>query len=199
MFNWLLSTIDIFLGKISAQPHSTLCIQFLNRENNDKNNTFPLGKQICFTIVWGCAETLPFSIFSSPLWTKMYCYWLRRNFPFGLSWERTAESLLIDDCVVKSLGSWFDCICIGFESWRIQHFLSLWLLHCRQCSVLDWSITHHLLPCGWLLQSQDTGCLAEGIFSGECSVIQFCSVLAQMTRAGQRNWFNFFKSWKIVK
>ena len=46
-------------GKISAQPHPTLCIQFLNRENNDKNNTFPLGKQICFTIVWGSAETLP--------------------------------------------------------------------------------------------------------------------------------------------
>ena len=46
-------------GKISAQPHTTLCSQFLNRENNDKNNTFPLGKQICFTIVWGCAETLP--------------------------------------------------------------------------------------------------------------------------------------------
>ena len=47
-------------GKISAQPHPTLCIQFLNRGNNDKNNTFPLGKQICFTIVWGCAETLPY-------------------------------------------------------------------------------------------------------------------------------------------
>ena len=44
-------------GKISAQPHPTLCIQFLNRENNDKNSTFPLGKQICFAIVWGCAET----------------------------------------------------------------------------------------------------------------------------------------------
>ena len=39
------------LGKISAQPHTTLCIQFLNRENNDKNNTFPLGKQICFCSV----------------------------------------------------------------------------------------------------------------------------------------------------
>ena len=49
------------LGKISAQPHPTLCIQFLNRGNNDKNNTFPLGKQICFTIVWGCAETLPYT------------------------------------------------------------------------------------------------------------------------------------------
>ena len=50
------------LGKISAQPHPTLCIQFLNRGNNDKNNTFPLGKQICFTIVWGCAETLPAAV-----------------------------------------------------------------------------------------------------------------------------------------
>ena len=46
-------------GKISAQPHTTLCIQFLDRENNDKNNTLPLGKQICLTIVWGCAEILP--------------------------------------------------------------------------------------------------------------------------------------------
>ena len=51
--------IQTFAGKVSAQPHTTLCIQFLDRENNDKNNTFPLGKQICFTIVWGCAEILP--------------------------------------------------------------------------------------------------------------------------------------------
>ena len=50
--------IPVF-GNISAQPHPTLCIQFLNRENNDKNNTLPLGKQICFTIVWGCAKILP--------------------------------------------------------------------------------------------------------------------------------------------
>ena len=42
-------------GKISAQPHTTLCIQFLDRENNDKNNTLPLGK----TIGWDCAEILP--------------------------------------------------------------------------------------------------------------------------------------------
>ena len=33
--------------------------QFFNRENNDKNNTLSLGKQICFTIVWRCAEILP--------------------------------------------------------------------------------------------------------------------------------------------
>ena len=37
-------------GKISAQHHTTLCIQFLDRENTDKNNTLPLGKQICLTI-----------------------------------------------------------------------------------------------------------------------------------------------------
>ena len=42
-----------------AQSHTTLCIQFLDRENDDKNNTLPLGKQICLTIVWGCAEMLP--------------------------------------------------------------------------------------------------------------------------------------------
>ena len=59
--NLLHSDLDpkINSGKISAQPHTSLCIQFLNRENNDKNNTLPLGKQICFTIVWGCAEILP--------------------------------------------------------------------------------------------------------------------------------------------
>ena len=50
---------DKHKGKISAQPHTTLCNQFLDRENNDKNNTLPLGKQICFTIVWGCAQILP--------------------------------------------------------------------------------------------------------------------------------------------
>ena len=31
-------------GKISAQPHTTLRIQFLDRENHDKNNTLPIGK-----------------------------------------------------------------------------------------------------------------------------------------------------------
>ena len=47
------------LSKISAQPHTTLCIQFLDRENNAKKNTLALRKQICFTIAWGCAEVLP--------------------------------------------------------------------------------------------------------------------------------------------
>ena len=30
--NWMVTKAD---GKISAEPHTTLCIQFLNRENND--------------------------------------------------------------------------------------------------------------------------------------------------------------------
>ena len=41
-----------FDGKISAQPHTTLCIQFLDRENNNKNNTLPFRKQICFSAAW---------------------------------------------------------------------------------------------------------------------------------------------------
>ena len=57
-------------GKISAQPHITLCIQFLDRENNDKNNTLPLGKQICFTIVWVCAEILP-SVFTKSVFLRV--------------------------------------------------------------------------------------------------------------------------------
>ena len=51
--------LGLLLGKISAQPHPTLCIQFYDRENNDKNNTLPLAKQICFKIVWGGVEILP--------------------------------------------------------------------------------------------------------------------------------------------
>ena len=31
-------------GKISAQPHPTLCIQFLDRENNDQKQYIAIGK-----------------------------------------------------------------------------------------------------------------------------------------------------------
>ena len=61
------------LGKISAQPHPTLYIQFLNREINNKNNTLPLGKQICFTIVWGGAETLPTVVVGSMFSVGFVC------------------------------------------------------------------------------------------------------------------------------
>ena len=49
---------------VKCQLHPTLCIQFLDRENNDKNNKLPLEKQICFTMVWGCAEILPNIVFT---------------------------------------------------------------------------------------------------------------------------------------
>ena len=33
-------------GKISTQPHTSLCIQFLDKETNGKNNRFILGLQL---------------------------------------------------------------------------------------------------------------------------------------------------------
>ena len=53
---WINSAGLTNLDEWTAQPHTTLCIQLLDRENNNKNNTLPLGKQICLTIVWGCEE-----------------------------------------------------------------------------------------------------------------------------------------------
>ena len=38
---WSCPEIKEAEGEISAQPHTKLCIQFLTRENNEKNNTFP--------------------------------------------------------------------------------------------------------------------------------------------------------------
>ena len=38
-------------GKNFRTAPSYIMLQFLDRENNDKNNTLPLGKQICSTIV----------------------------------------------------------------------------------------------------------------------------------------------------
>ena len=43
----VISISHVVIGKISAQLHTALCIQFFDRENNGKNNTLPLGKQIC--------------------------------------------------------------------------------------------------------------------------------------------------------
>ena len=47
-------------------PHSPILhyvfsswVKKRKKENNNKNNSLPLGKQICFTIVWGCMEILP--------------------------------------------------------------------------------------------------------------------------------------------
>ena len=43
------------MGKISAQPHILLCIQFLYKENNATNNGFPV---ILWFLQWS-AEIFP--------------------------------------------------------------------------------------------------------------------------------------------
>ena len=50
-------------GKISAQPHTTLRIQFLDRKKNDpiekkndQNNTLPLGKQFFYNSMGLCGN-----------------------------------------------------------------------------------------------------------------------------------------------
>ena len=45
--------------KISTQPYITLCVQFLDTENNDKNNTLPLGKKYLFYNSMGLCRMLP--------------------------------------------------------------------------------------------------------------------------------------------
>ena len=54
----------VVVGKCNGKSSEHIMnIQFLDRENNDKNITLPLGKQICLKIVWGCAEILPVQLF----------------------------------------------------------------------------------------------------------------------------------------
>ena len=36
--------------------------------------------------------------------------------------------------------------------------------------MLDWSFLDYLLPCNWLLQDQNTGCVAKGVFLGKLAV-----------------------------
>ena len=66
------------LGNISAQPHTTLSIQFLTRENNEKNNTFPLGKQICFDnsmgLCWNFTPTLFYEKAGYLVPKAIYCF-----------------------------------------------------------------------------------------------------------------------------
>ena len=45
-------------GKISAQPHTTLSIQFLDRENNDKKQCIAIGKTDLFYNVMGLCGNL---------------------------------------------------------------------------------------------------------------------------------------------
>ena len=104
------------IGKISAQPHTTLCIQFLDRENNDKNNTFPLGKQICFTIVWGCAETLP-NILKEPGYVVLH-----RSLRFILikdEWTYVLDSTSVDNQGIRGI-----CEKLLRDLWKIAEWFS---------------------------------------------------------------------------
>ena len=92
-------------GKISAQPHTTVCIQFLDRENSDKNNTLPLGKQICFTIVRDCAEILP----HWPLNSKTHSFYL-------LSFSPPKTSCSTGACIRVILSIFSDSLLILFDS-----------------------------------------------------------------------------------
>ena len=53
------SLVSILLGKISAQPHTSLCTQFLDKENNGEKNSLPLGLGFCFRMIRGYSEISP--------------------------------------------------------------------------------------------------------------------------------------------
>ena len=53
------SSVSILLGKISAQPHTSLCTQFLDKENNGEKISLPLGLGYCFRIIRGYSEISP--------------------------------------------------------------------------------------------------------------------------------------------
>ena len=58
----------------------------MNREYNNKNNTFPLGKQICFTIAWGCSESLPILIVGDEKLEKRKESRIQPNTRINTSW-----------------------------------------------------------------------------------------------------------------
>ena len=74
-------------GKISAQPHTTLCIQFLDRENNDKNNTLLLGKHIFYNSMGLCGSftTEIFSKYFSRLAQKVLKFFTASHVPVRMS------------------------------------------------------------------------------------------------------------------
>ena len=126
-------------GKISVQPHPTLCIQFLNRENNDKNNTFPLGKQICFTMVWGCAETLPRD-FPTSAWFLML---LSGDISCVTRDSNCCWSFAITATILPNL--WFERMRVIFPEWNIlaaKELFKFWRDHLQHCQNL---IVYHEL------------------------------------------------------
>ena len=134
---WLLNVSLIWtprvFGKISAQPHTTLCIQFLDRENNDKSNRLPLGgnfteffvrtKNITksihvniFFLLWSFLVTLDSEAeYQGPCWLNFYL----ENCSFSessITLQYHSEVSFIDRCwnepknvehhMVISLGIW---------------------------------------------------------------------------------------------
>ena len=119
---------------------------------------FILGLIYIFFFLYTHYHTLPYTkTKENKNWTTTY---------IGVDLTQDKENQ-IHFIIFHFSGPWYHCICIGSESWGIQFVLTLWLLHCRQCSVLDRSLLDYFLPCLWLLQSQNTGCLAKGVFTGE--------------------------------
>ena len=116
---WLLNVSLIWtprvFGKISAQPHTTLCIQFLDRENNDKSNRLPLGgnfteffvraKNITksihvniFFLLWSFLVTLDSEAeYQGPCWLNFYmenCSFLESS----ITLQYHSEVSFIDRC-----------------------------------------------------------------------------------------------------
>ena len=56
--------ISTVTGKISAQPHTTLCIQFLDRENNDKTIHCPWENRFVLQR-YGAVRKFTFPLISS--------------------------------------------------------------------------------------------------------------------------------------
>ena len=90
---------------------------FLDRENNDKNTTLPSEKQICFTIVWGCAEIFTHLI-SQPLCLVITCeirILIDKNLDWPLSRVRNVQRL---PHVAGSRSKFFDNVRSRF-SWIV--------------------------------------------------------------------------------
>ena len=104
---WLLNVSLIWtprvFGKISAQPHTTLCIQFLDSENNNKSNRLSLGGN--FTEFFVRTKNIPKSIhvniflpsltfFShSWLWNRISGFLLIQFLPVNCSFSESTISL----------------------------------------------------------------------------------------------------------
>ena len=67
---------------------------------NDKNNTVPLGKQICFTIVWGCAKILH-SIIPAIVFCPVFIFKVLFRRMQGSQVYRLAESESFNHIVVN--------------------------------------------------------------------------------------------------